>query len=334
MTAVIVALGLCLALNASAQTVRYVSPAGSDTNPGTEAAPYQTIQKAANVVNPGDTVLVEDGTYTRVVTAACGTQTRPVLCLSRGGTSAAWVTFKSRNVGGAKLDGQANASTDGVRFLANANFITLQDFEIFDVANVAGSASGVELYNGGHDVRIINNHIHHIGNVCTDTSNGQVGIYVQQDRVSLLNNTIHDIGRFLNGENGCVTTYQASRDHGIYLNGNASGGLSEIEIRDSLFSNTARGWAIQLYPGSIDRLTIANNGFSGTNPIQPGHIIIGARLSNVSIANNLFDHPKTAALDFYQGKYTNVSVTDNVVSGAALATGRDRGVIYSGNVVQ
>ncbi len=41
----------------------YVSPSGNDINPGTEASPFRNIQRAADIVNPGDTVIVKDGTY-------------------------------------------------------------------------------------------------------------------------------------------------------------------------------------------------------------------------------------------------------------------------------
>ena len=43
---------------------QYVSPLGSDSNPGTLAAPKLTIQAAINSALNGDTVIVEDGTYT------------------------------------------------------------------------------------------------------------------------------------------------------------------------------------------------------------------------------------------------------------------------------
>ena len=42
----------------------YVSPSGSDSNPGTQSAPVQTIQTGINLTANGDTVIVEDGTYT------------------------------------------------------------------------------------------------------------------------------------------------------------------------------------------------------------------------------------------------------------------------------
>ena len=47
---------------ASAATY-YVSPSGSDSNPGTSGAPFLTIQHGINTSVSGDTVTVEDGTY-------------------------------------------------------------------------------------------------------------------------------------------------------------------------------------------------------------------------------------------------------------------------------
>ncbi|MGI4789571.1 MAG: Ig-like domain repeat protein [Janthinobacterium lividum] len=43
---------------------QYVSPSGSDSNPGTQAAPKLTIQAAMTTALSGDTVIIEDGTYT------------------------------------------------------------------------------------------------------------------------------------------------------------------------------------------------------------------------------------------------------------------------------
>src|SRR5205085_12352035 len=44
--------------------VYYVSPSGSDGNPGTQAAPWRTIQHAASTLVAGDTAILMDGTYT------------------------------------------------------------------------------------------------------------------------------------------------------------------------------------------------------------------------------------------------------------------------------
>ncbi|MBN1670399.1 MAG: right-handed parallel beta-helix repeat-containing protein [Kiritimatiellae bacterium] len=45
----------------------YVAGPGSDENPGSAAAPFRTIQKAADTVRPGDTVLVRGGRYAESV---------------------------------------------------------------------------------------------------------------------------------------------------------------------------------------------------------------------------------------------------------------------------
>ena len=49
--------------NAVGATTFYVSPAGSDSNAGTLAAPFQTIMKAVRLATAGDTILVRSGTY-------------------------------------------------------------------------------------------------------------------------------------------------------------------------------------------------------------------------------------------------------------------------------
>jgi len=41
----------------------YVAPDGSDTNPGTQASPFATIQRAQSAVSPGDTVYIRGGLY-------------------------------------------------------------------------------------------------------------------------------------------------------------------------------------------------------------------------------------------------------------------------------
>jgi MYXO-CTERM domain-containing protein len=55
-------LGFCATKNALA-TEYYVSPTGSDSNPGTQASPWGTVQKAASSAAAGDTVYFRAGTY-------------------------------------------------------------------------------------------------------------------------------------------------------------------------------------------------------------------------------------------------------------------------------
>jgi hypothetical protein len=60
----------------------YVATGGSDDAAGSLDAPFRTIQRAADLAQPGDTVLVRGGTYRETVNPA------------RSGTSSARITFK------------------------------------------------------------------------------------------------------------------------------------------------------------------------------------------------------------------------------------------------
>lgn len=62
-------LSLLLTFVCHAQNIYYVSAVkGNDSNNGSEAAPFKTIQKAANVMQSGDTCLIKQGVYRESVT--------------------------------------------------------------------------------------------------------------------------------------------------------------------------------------------------------------------------------------------------------------------------
>lgn len=47
----------------------YISPTGNDINDGSIGYPFLTIQHACNIVNPGDTIILREGTYINSVTS-------------------------------------------------------------------------------------------------------------------------------------------------------------------------------------------------------------------------------------------------------------------------
>lgn len=70
----------------------HVSGAGDDTNPGTSAkSAFRTLKKAVSVVEPGDTVLIGNGTYTDTDSAS----ESAVLHLTRHGSPGQWTTWKA-----------------------------------------------------------------------------------------------------------------------------------------------------------------------------------------------------------------------------------------------
>lgn len=324
-------------LHAQSSRSYYVSPQGNDANPGSESQPFRTIQRAANLVNPGDSVIVEDGIYTGVG-SGCGSSGRAMVCLTRGGATGSLVVFKARHPGGAKLDGQNNTATEGFHFDSGASFIQIEGFEIYGMGNAAGSASGIDMYGGGRDSVILNNHIHGIGHLCTGTNNGQVGVFIQQPRVRVERNRLHDIGRFVSGENGCSVSYPASRDHGIYVNGSTQGsaipGGHNALIANNIFYSHTRGWAIQVYPGTISGLSVLHNTFASPNPYQDGHIILGANTTDARIINNIFYNPRRAAINYYTGTETRLQITHNVVFNAVMVNSTPPGTVdFSANQI-
>src|SRR6185312_10126672 len=159
----------------------YVDPKGADSNPGTAARPFKTIQRAADTAGPGDTVVVRAGRYTgpdRIVS------------LDRGGAPGAWLTFLSERPGAAVLDGRNGESQEGWYFGPQVAYARIEGFEITGLQE-----HGFDTYGGGvHDLLIARNHVHHIGRNCTDTSNGRTGASLGEGtrRVTFDGNVWHD----------------------------------------------------------------------------------------------------------------------------------------------
>ncbi len=64
----------------------YVSKNGNDTNPGTIDKPYKTIAKASSVAQPGDVVIIGEGTYEEIIKPArSGIAGRPITYTSKAG---------------------------------------------------------------------------------------------------------------------------------------------------------------------------------------------------------------------------------------------------------
>ncbi len=301
----------------------YVDAAsGNDANAGTSAAPWRTIQHAADVTNPGDTVIVNDGVYTGGAN---------VVTIGRSGTAAAWLVFRAAHLWGAVIDGQNNSSTTG--FEINGNYIRVQGFEVRNTNRYGFDAyGGSESAAGNHDIDVLQNHIHDIGHICTGSVGGIVGVDAYSDNLTIERNVIHDIGRLGPGEQGCVEpngNWQ-NHDHGVY-----NGIGDNVVIRNNVFYNFTHGFAIQRYNGNgavTNGLTIVNNTFAFPNPWRDSHIIIATGVNNLLIANNIFYQPTTAAVWFDTGGLTNVTLSNNLSFGAAMSEGLS-GMTSVGNLV-
>ncbi len=110
-------------INSHLPTIYFVSPTGSDSSSGTSSAPFKTIQKAANIVNPGDTVIIKDGIYIDT------NNDNFVVQLNRGGTASNWITFKAEDKWGAILDGENFSTGYGWKFGKDADYIRVEGLE-------------------------------------------------------------------------------------------------------------------------------------------------------------------------------------------------------------
>jgi hypothetical protein len=134
---------------AATGTTYHVAATGSDTNPGTAAAPFRTLQKAADTAQAGNTVLVGAGTYAAV-------------SLSRSGTAANWIHFQ--NAPGAR---PLVSGSGGVLVRISGSFVRFSGFEI------AGGQWGVRVFTPAHDVVVENNLIR------GQRASGQEGVAVE-----------------------------------------------------------------------------------------------------------------------------------------------------------
>ncbi len=334
-----------------APSVYYVSPTGSDNNPGSLTSPLQTIQHAADLVNPGDTVLVNDGVYTKPT--APGPYSNytsgytAVVTVWRGGTAGNMITFKSINQYGAKIDGQNNTTFSGFMFANQVGFIRVEGFDLYGESDSnlsVAQGDAFDIYNGGHDLQIVGNNIHNIGNFYTDTTDGLNGIFIGNNYLNTIpsgtnilvqGNLIHDIGRL--GPGPANTPYYENHDHGIYIHeGNT------VTIINNVFYNNHHGWDIQLYPSPISNLNILNNTFAFYNPWRNGQIIISGALTNANIENNIFYEPSpgaaggfsvSSALEIEDNKtITNMLVSNNLTYGGTCTFQTYSGITFVNNI--
>jgi hypothetical protein len=121
---------------ALATTTYFVATTGSDLGSGTQASPWQTIQKATASVAPGDTVEVMPGIYPeRVKVTTAGTAGQPI-------------TFK------------ASGAVTNFGFYINRSFITIDGFNIIGNTNTPNWEGSIEVYRGLTSINILNNYIH------------------------------------------------------------------------------------------------------------------------------------------------------------------------------
>ncbi len=180
----------------------YVATNGSDSNPGSEAEPFKTIQKGADVAKAGDTVMVLPGTYIGAITN------------KNDGTASARIRFVSKERWAAKVA----APRSPILWRSIGDYVDIEGFEI--TGNTGGTSNtymGIIAY--GTYSRIMYNHVH---NIRTSDCNRGIGIdtssYDTNFGTEVIGNLIHDIGgKSFAGCGGSTDSATHDRGYGIYL---------------------------------------------------------------------------------------------------------------------
>ena len=307
-------------LSAPAENLTYyVSPSGSDANPGTENQPFKTIQKAADIVEAGDTVLVADGVYTDT-----DNNGMVVRLKTKIGTAEKPITFRSVNKWGARIDGD-DFTTDFGFYLSGSHYIRIEGFEITAIKDTGINMSGENshhqiLWNNIHDIARIK--IPYTGSVCGGNNGIKTGTLTTD--VTIENNIIHSIGRLPTEGDSC----NYNHDHGVYVYG--QGHL----IRNNLFYDLTAGWGLQLSPGNAD-IKIINNTFAFPNPGRGGHIVLWGGKDNILIENNIFYQPTNAPIrnnaNASCANKTNITIRNNITDLGKMIDGSSCSFDIAGN---
>ena len=239
--------GLPPALGPSTGQTFYVATTGSDSNPGTLGAPWRTVQKAFNVLQPGQRALVRAGTYAES------------LDMARAGTAAAPITVENYpgerpivNGGGER---PLEISSSGAYFrirgfvFQNSPYNSGGNIDIYGhhleiAANEVRNAQDQGIYTDedSHDAQLLGNWIHNNGQGVVHQSHG---IYLQGNDHLVANNVIHDhvkgfgIQVYDRNSRSIITanTVTGAGHSGIVVGG--SGGVDNIRVVNNVFAFNA-----------------------------------------------------------------------------------------------
>jgi Right handed beta helix region/Protein of unknown function (DUF1565) len=153
---ILVLSGAGIAADARSDHFLYVSTNGDDSNPGTIDKPLRTIQHAADIAKPGDTVYVRAGSYCQQLAVKVS-----------GNAQQGFITFQSQPGEHAILDGGCLTPPQGESSmvqLTSVSFVRVEGFEIrnYRTSDYGSVPGGIRVFGGGSHIEILHNDVHHI----------------------------------------------------------------------------------------------------------------------------------------------------------------------------
>jgi parallel beta-helix repeat protein len=351
-----------LATGSAQAATWYVATSGNDANPGTLAAPFKTITKAAQRVAAGDVVEVRGGTYNQTVS------------ISSKGTAAARITFRSYAGETAVIDGTGTAADTNLVLLYGAEYVDFSGFEVRNATRI-----GICGYPAKF-TRILNNKVHdswtngiYFGSNSTD---------ITIDGNEVYNNVLHNALHAFSGggwaqalsagntNNATITNNKVYRNYGegidfiVVTNGLARGNEVWDNFSVGIYLDNAQFVTVDrnlVYNTGDTRyyrdaepasgIGLANEVYSTAKPITNltitsnivlkmkwgfyyGRYGLGGGLKNVTVANNTFYNNTYGALWIDADAHLNSFIENNIfhqVGGRSMVNVAGTGVTYRSN---
>lgn len=290
----------------------YVSNAGNDSNPGTEAAPFASIERGRDAAQPGDTIFVRQGTY---VPRAGSTDNG--IYFRRGGNAGAPITIKNypneRPVISANgrdyvfyfFQGAPNWVVEGLELRGGAIYTIKIDSPntILRGNDISGSGCDlVKLVSTSDSVTIENNKIHNSGaTTCAGSPGNSQGIdAVGADSLVVRGNHVYNIPSV-----------------GIYSKGDSVDSLFEYNLVEDI-----QGHGIMLGQSTDRNLFTRGTFYETTNGIMRNNIV--KRTTGACFATGGSLSPKIYNNSCYLGaSSTNGAVYVTMDNGETNQSGRD-----------
>jgi len=272
--------------SAMAATNIYVSPTGSDSNPGTQTAPVKTITRADALASAGSTIHVAAGTYyvSAPSLGSVGIKT------TKSGTATARIRFVSDVKWGAKIV----VSGTGITWDSRGNYVDIEGFQITGSGRHGILAAGAYL-------TFKNNYIHDltISGGCNGSGGAAIDTYGTVGNVVIDRNIVRNIGyRFIGSCNTVQGIYIANANN--VVTNNVVSGVAAVGIQQwhgatasTIVNNTTfhNKIGILLGQGDAGTTTGSANNYVANNVVYDnvtyGIIEGGVMGGNNRYANNL-----------------------------------------------
>jgi len=289
----------------------YVSPSGSDDNPGTKSLPWRTVEKAINGTSPGKIVVVLAGNYDEFITIE-----------KSGNNEIERIVLFSETLHGARCWG----------FRIEGDYVSIDGFEIeafkpnYSGVEVPGNSyveilncyihecptGGIRISRGALNAKVYGNILHH---------NGQYGISLSGTNGLIEKNEITQTVQY--HPKGMLSTQTGADADGIRLfganhivRGNRVLNIGDVTDKGNLnpHSDCLQTWDVGTGEPILTNTIIEQNFFSVSHYSGKGILIDavhGNACHDLIIRNNVFEF-RDIGIAATSGEFYDIFIYNNV----------------------